>query len=83
MGGVTMTQLRFADVKADVAALRQALGDEHPDTFKARIALALTYRESDRDDDAVEMLEDVVAICERVLGRDHLDISERSTRACH
>lgn len=49
------------------------LGPDHPDTLKTGNSLAVPYDFVRRLAEAIELLEQVLAECERVLGPDHPD----------
>jgi len=49
------------------------LGAEHPDTLTARANLADSYGQAGRTNDAITLLEQVVADSERLLGAEHPD----------
>src|SRR5918997_2117254 len=66
-----MAHNRIGDLEAAVAVRQRTLGGEHPETLKARVDLALGYREGERDQDALDTLEEVVALCDRSLGPEH------------
>ncbi|MBC6461976.1 tetratricopeptide repeat protein [Actinomadura sp. HBU206391] len=68
-----MSQERLSELKAAVAAGERELGTEHPGTLDARVRLALGYRESERDEEALLEPEEVVAVRDRALGPDHPD----------
>jgi hypothetical protein len=72
---------RISELQAVVAARQRAFGDEHPDTLKARVELALGYRDRGRDRDAVDTLEDVVAVCDCILGQRIMSASVTSRSA--
>ncbi|MFE5653936.1 tetratricopeptide repeat protein, partial [Streptomyces cyaneofuscatus] len=49
------------------------LGEDHPSTVLARANLAVSYWQAGRIEEAIELLERVVADRERLLGEDHPD----------
>jgi hypothetical protein len=52
---------------------QRALGEEHSDTLSARGNLAASYWQAGRTDEAVALLEQVVADRVRLLGEEHPD----------
>jgi tetratricopeptide (TPR) repeat protein len=56
-----------------LAARRQRVGDDHPDTRVTRFALAGTIASQGRWDEAAREVEDVLAIQQRELGDEHPD----------
>jgi hypothetical protein len=59
------------------------LGDDDPDTLKARNNLAFAYRTAGRIDEAVQLYERTLADRIRLIGEDHLDIEiPERTSAC-
>lgn len=49
------------------------IGPDHPDTLTARANLAVSYWSAGRTNDAIDILERVVATSEESLGADHPD----------
>jgi hypothetical protein len=47
------------------------LGPDHPDTLQSRNNLAVDYQDAGRTDEAITLLEQVLADRERILGVDH------------
>ncbi len=58
------------------AICTRELGDEHPQTLQARIALIETLRRQDNLDEAETLAERTLQLCRRILGEDHLDTLE-------
>jgi hypothetical protein len=47
------------------------LGEDHPDTLTSRNNLAVAYEAAGRVGEAIDLYEQVLAECERILGPDH------------
>lgn len=54
-----------------VELAQRLLGDEHPDTLRARANLAVSYWQAGRTSDAITIQERVLADSERLLGDEH------------
>src|SRR5690242_16431503 len=74
-----MSRERLTELEAAVTASERDLGAEHPVTLDARVRLALGYRASERDENALVELREVLAIRDRTLGPDHPD----ALATCH
>jgi hypothetical protein len=68
-----MARKSIADLEAVLAESERRSGPDHPATLKARVLLALAYREHDRDEEAVAELRRVVTLREGTLGAGHPD----------
>ena len=68
-----MARKSIADLEAVLAESERRSGPDHPATLKARVLLALAYRERDRDEEAVAELRRVVTLREGTLGAGHPD----------
>ena len=68
-----MARKSIADLEAVLAESERRSGPDHPATLKARVLLALAYRERDRDEEAVAELRRVVTLREGTLGTGHPD----------
>jgi DNA-binding SARP family transcriptional activator/tetratricopeptide (TPR) repeat protein len=63
---------RAVDVATRASACALAvLGAEHPDTLRARANLAASYHAVGRAGESIELGEEVLADCERILGPEH------------
>ncbi|MFM9594175.1 tetratricopeptide repeat protein, partial [Streptomyces scabiei] len=56
-----------------LADRERILGQDHPDTLRARHNLAVSYSTAGRTQDALDLHEQVLADRERILGQDHPD----------
>ncbi|MFM9746080.1 tetratricopeptide repeat protein, partial [Streptomyces brasiliscabiei] len=54
-----------------LADYERILGQDHPDTLRARHNLAISYSAAGRVQDALDLTERVLADYERILGQDH------------
>src|SRR5262245_10463630 len=64
---------RIADLRAAAATSEREFGADHPTTLRARVLLAIAYRERERTEDAVVELSQVLASYDDTLGPEHPD----------
>jgi Tetratricopeptide repeat len=50
---------------------RRVLGPEHPDTLTSMNNLAFTWKEMERDTEAIRLMKDCVQLLKRILGINH------------
>jgi hypothetical protein len=54
-------------------ASQRTLGNEHPDTLRVMIGLAVSYSDLGRRQEAMELREKVLEASQRILGNEHPD----------